>query len=65
MTSKFIRKSQDILDDMFKLGLFEMQEKWNSRNWRALEYHFPEIKHIQRPENCLEWLKKNHPQYFI
>ena len=65
MTYKFVRKPQDILDDMLKLEAFEMQEKWNPINWRGLEYYFPEIKHIQRPKNCLKWLKNNKPQYFI
>jgi hypothetical protein len=65
MKSKFIRKPQDILDDMLKVESFQMQEKWNPNLWGDLEYHFPEIKHIKRPENCLMWLKNNKPQYFI
>ena len=65
MTSKFIRKPQDILGDMLGYGSFKMQEKWNAENWRGLEYHFPEIKHIEKPKNCLAWLKNNKPQYFI
>jgi hypothetical protein len=65
MKSKFIRKPQDILGNLIFFDEFRMQEKWNSNLWGDLEYHFPELKHIKDPKNCLIWLKKNKPQYFI
>ena len=54
-----------LLKYMIKEGMFLYQIKWNSGIWQELEEYFPEIKHIQRPENCLKWLKNNKPQYFI
>jgi hypothetical protein len=59
------KKAYKIIKYMLNEDVFLQAVKWNPIVWNDIENHFPHLKYIEEPGNCLTWLKKTHPQYFI